>query len=263
TSTGIPISSGAHVKLPPPTLADGLAAADQQLAIKQIAGPSHPLEALVRRSVVAPLVLKISNLDSATSQTLKIYQVDLWFVAYGSLDRIGDEQFLKQQFEAEVSSSAEPSSPGLRAFSSEELAARHLTLSSDERLFAGKLVLFDRVRLNLAILAEQTRGSESVLVALMPDRRLDGDPQYPNTWEKLMRDSANKLEAEKPQPYRAAGGYVKATRLAEPSGAVFIEYHMAFEEPRSWFEGANLLRSKLPLICQDGVRKFRRRIAGP
>ena len=47
------------------------------------------------------------------------------------------------------------------------------------------------------------------------------------------------------------------------SGAVLVEYHLVFEEPQGWFGGSNLLRSKLPLVCQDGVRKFRRRMATP
>ena len=64
-----------------------------------------------------------------------------------------------------------------------------------------------------------------------------------------------------PQPYAGLGSYVKATRLAEPAGAVFIEYHVVFAEPQGWFHGANLLRSKLPIVAQDMVRKFRRKMA--
>jgi hypothetical protein len=44
---------------------------------------------------------------------------------------------------------------------------------------------------------------------------------------------------------------------------VFVEYHLVFDELPEWFNGANLLRSKLPIVCQDGVRKFRRRVSGP
>ena len=31
-----------------------------------------------------------------------------------------------------------------------------------------------------------------------------------------------------------------------------------FAEPTGWFEGANLLRSKLPLVVQNNVRNMRR-----
>jgi hypothetical protein len=79
----------------------------------------------------------------------------------------------------------------------------------------------------------------------------------------LVRDEAGKQKLGQPHPYHAAGGYLKATRLHEPAGAVLVEYHLTFDEPAGWFSGANLLRSKLPIVSQDGVRKFRRRFATP
>jgi hypothetical protein len=42
---------------------------------------------------------------------------------------------------------------------------------------------------------------------------------------------------------------------------LLIEVHMVFAEPKGWFEGRNLLRSKLPPVMQDSVRKFRRQLA--
>ena len=50
------------------------------------------------------------------------------------------------------------------------------------------------------------------------------------------------------------------TELIEPQGALFVEYHLVFDEPKAWFGGANLLRSKLPLMVQDNIRKFRREL---
>ena len=41
---------------------------------------------------------------------------------------------------------------------------------------------------------------------------------------------------------------------------MFIEYHVAFIEPEGWFHGTNLLRSKLPIVAQEMVRKFRRNL---
>jgi hypothetical protein len=34
--------------------------------------------------------------------------------------------------------------------------------------------------------------------------------------------------------------------------------HTAFHEPQGWFEGHNVLRSKLPLVTKENVRTFRR-----
>ena len=48
--------------------------------------------------------------------------------------------------------------------------------------------------------------------------------------------------------------------MAQPSDAMLIEYHVVFEEPEAWFQGANLLSSKLPLVIQDVVRSFRRKL---
>jgi hypothetical protein len=51
---------------------------------------------------------------------------------------------------------------------------------------------------------------------------------------------------------------MKVTRLAEPVGALFVEQHVVFAEPAGWFDGANLLRPKLPLVIQGKVRAMRR-----
>jgi hypothetical protein len=102
-----------------------------------------------------------------------------------------------------------------------------------------------------------------VVVAISIDPRFNADAQFPNSWRGITRGTGRSLQLGEVQPYQAAGGYMKASRLVQPSGALLIEYHLAFEEPQGWFNGSNLLRSKLPLLCQDGVRKFRRRMAAP
>jgi hypothetical protein len=76
----------------------------------------------------------------------------------------------------------------------------------------------------------------------------------------MTRTETGPLQLGSPSPYTAAGFYLKVTRLIEPAGAALIEYHMVFDEPNGWFGGANLLRSKLPLVIQEEVRNFRRRL---
>ena len=58
-------------------------------------------------------------------------------------------------------------------------------------------------------------------------------------------------------PYGGSGMYVKITKLAEPVGAVFVEQHIVYSEPTGWFDGANLLRSKLPPVVTISVRRMR------
>ena len=62
-------------------------------------------------------------------------------------------------------------------------------------------------------------------------------------------------------PYSGAGGYLKITRLHEPKGALFIEYHLIYSEPQGWFSGADPLTTKLPAIIQAEVRTFRRELS--
>ena len=80
--------------LPTPTMPDGLDQAGQRAAIAAIADANHPLESLERKTVVAPLILKVAGDDPAEKQrTLR--RVDLWFIAYGKLDTIANESFWK------------------------------------------------------------------------------------------------------------------------------------------------------------------------
>ena len=102
------------------------------------------------------------------------------------------------------------------------------------------------------------------LVAMRIDPRFDDDGQFPNRWLPLERDEAGTAEAGHSRtPITRRADTSRRRGLHKPAGAVLVEYHLAFDEPAGWFSGANLLRSKLPIVCQDGVRKFRRRLATP
>jgi hypothetical protein len=262
TTSGVRLVAGSSVQLPAPTLPDGLDAAAQRQAIGTITDAGHSFEALVRKSVLAPMVLKLSDVktDSGASTGRR---VDLWFVVYADLTRIADAEFLRQQFEAEAKPNTADNGLQLVALSPAELSSRNIVPATNERFFFGSIDLFDRVRLQTALRGYQTRAADSVLVAMAIDPRFDADRQFANSWRSVERDDSGRLQVGEPRPYDSAGGYVKATRLADPAGAVFVEYHLVFDELPEWFNGANLLRSKLPIVCQDGVRKFRRRVSGP
>ena len=121
------------------------------------------------------------------------------------------------------------------------------------------MALFNRVRICATMQAIQTRSADSLVLAAMLDPRFAADEQFPNCWRPISRDDNGRQHIGAAQPYRTAGWYCKATQLHEPAGALFVEFHVLFDEPVGWFNGANLLRSKLPMVVQEGVRKFRRR----
>ena len=91
-TVGVPLADGQAVKLPQPTLADGMTAAEQRQQIETIAEGRNSWEDLTRRSVVAPFILK--NL-AGRSRSAEGRRVDLWFVAYGSLDTLASDDFLR------------------------------------------------------------------------------------------------------------------------------------------------------------------------
>jgi hypothetical protein len=102
-----------------------------------------------------------------------------------------------------------------------------------------------------------TRKPASVVLACKVDPRFEKDAEYPNGWRSIERDAAAQLVYGPKQPYSGAGFYVRITKLAKPAGAIFVEYHSAFWEPKGWFDGENLLRAKLPTIANHEVKQFR------
>ncbi|HEY2146495.1 MAG TPA: hypothetical protein VGH32_01070 [Pirellulales bacterium] len=258
TKGGLPGARDAA--LPKPTMADGLDRSGQREAIARIADPNHPIEALERPLVVAPFVLKISG-DDEKSATLR--RIDLWFIAYGKLDRLADESFWKsarESFSGGEKENRELSTTRIGILSADELKTRGLKDPETEKHLTADMTLFNRVRICATMQAIQTRSADSLVLAAMLDPRFADDEQFPNCWRPISRDDNGRQHIGAAQPYRTAGWYCKATQLHEPAGALFVEYHVLFDEPVGWFNGANLLRSKLPMVVQEGVRKFRRQL---
>jgi hypothetical protein len=256
---GVP--GAGEVALPKPTLADGQDLAAQKAAIATIADENHPFEALARKSIVAPLLLKISGDDDADSATT-VRRVDVWFIAHGSMGEITDDAFWKHLKDSNGSDkeSHDATSGHVTLLTADDLKARGITDPADQRHIAADVTLFNRVRITGTMQAMQTRTKDSVLVAALLDPRFDRDRQYRNGWQAITHDDTGAPHLGDPQLYRTAGWYAKATRLSEPPDAIFVEYHILFDEPAGWFNGANLLRSKLPLVVQEAARKFRRRL---
>ncbi len=265
TEKGVTIGGQAY-RLPEVTMADGLAAAEQQKQLESIADERHPVESLVRRSVVAPFSLKIATLKDDDGEAGTARAVDLWFVAYGDIEKITSDGVLEFLQDVRGGDKEKPSDdPGEAAFlTDDEIAAQKLTPPGvdpkSERYFFNTFELLDRLRLRATRQAVVTSSGKSVLVAIRFDPRFDADSQRPNTWQPLSRNDLGQMVAGDPQPYSATGSYLKITPLAEPAQALFIEYHLIFDEPPGWFRGANLLRSKLPVMIEDVVRKARRRL---
>lgn len=263
---GVTMSDGTSVKLPSPTMPDGLDANRQKEVLARLADANHPLEELLRRSVVAPFELSVRPVTTPGGKAAA-RAIDVHFIVYGSQEAMKSYDFLEPLTRLGGGKQAGPESSQSGMLKSEVLAKRGIKISpqpgAEEGLYFATASLFDSVELSATRRILVTRLPESLTIAAMIDPRFNGDPKYPNQWRPMRRDldDPNKVTFGPPQGYAHAGFYGKITRLAEPNDAMLIEYHAVFEEPEAWFRGANLLSSKLPLVIQDVVRSTRAKLA--
>lgn len=259
---GVVLGDRETIKLPKPVLADGLDGARQRQAIEALLAGRYEWDEFTRKSVVSPLLLKIGDGEPAAGQVSR--RVDLYFVAYGELELLRDDQKLQEHLNLASAGDIEADGRKMKVLSADELKRRNLTSAQeigDPRWVAVEATLLGKVQLNLTTRNEKAENGETLVLASILDPKFASDGEYPNSWHSITIDDAGRRQIGPPQPYPGLGSYVKATRLAEPEGAVFIEYHLVYAEPEGWFHGANLLRSKLPIVAQDVVRKLRRKMA--
>jgi hypothetical protein len=242
---GLAVGPGLRAKLPSPTMSDGLDAAGQRAVIAALIRDDCSYEDFTRRSAVTPQRLRIRDVTPSDPEA-PARGVDVWFVAY-------DDKFVGW-----LASAAKGAGTG-KALTKEHLRKRGIGFA-DDTPEAYRHVEFDflgKVHLRATVRVVWTRTDESVLIAAEVDPRFLGDPEFPNQWQTVVREGGvRKLGPA--NSWGGAGFYMKITRLAEPAGAVFVEQHVVFAEPTGWFDGANLLRSKLPLVVQSSVRTTRR-----
>jgi hypothetical protein len=255
---GVAVSARNRATLPAPTMADGLDPKAQADVLKKLAGDRHPVEELVRRSVVAPHVYQFRDVRPSDPGA-PAYGVDVWFIAYGDLKKLAQKD-VNSYF------SANRKEVQAHVLTGGELARRKLSPRPGDgpegRYVHSVYPLLDRVQVEMTTFTTVSRTADSILVATRLDPRFAGDPQFPNRWREIRRDEGtDKPTLGPPHPYDCTALYLKITRLAEPKGALLVEYHRVSTEPKEWFRGANLLRSKLPILIQSEVRAFRREAA--
>lgn len=254
---GVALGGGHRGKLPVPTMPDGLDAAAQKKVISEVIGNDYSWEEFTRRSVVAPQVLRIRDITPSLPDA-PARGVDVWFVVHGDLSATDDDGFRNRLLRAGRESGGDSQGGEIRA---EELASRGIVLSPEaarqESYGHFAFDFLDRVRLRAAGRAVWSRTPESLLIAAEIDPRFTNDQQFPNQWQPLTKEGGM-VKVGPPSPWSGAAFYLKITRLHEPSGALFVELHILFVEPVGWFDGANLLRSKLPPAVQTIVRNMRR-----
>jgi hypothetical protein len=252
-------------RLRPPTLADGLNAAQQQAAIEAVLalkrGPALTFAKFARfegTGVNAPYVMVID--EPKYGQGVPGHSIDLWFVVRGALAKVADPKFLKDQFKPDKNDK-------LDTLSAADLAHRKIAPQNlkgvRESYVWGQFRVFPtdvRVLVSGTCRLTQTTSKTSSILAGIVDPRFDQDPKFANQWQPVLGTAGGQLQLGNPTIYHASGGYTKITELVDPSGVLLVEYHFVYDEPQGWFNGNDLLRPKLLAETPDDVRLFRRKV---
>lgn len=245
------VVADADAPLPAPTFADGQSADEQRAALRSLVASDRAVDDLLRDSVTAPFVLKLRD-DTADGVTTR--SGDLYFALHVGLDAIDPARL-------DASADSGPVEAGNMRFETKLLRATDLpglpAPVPGEWYAHSTGRLLDRIAVESTDHATATRSAESLIVASRTDPRFDRHEKYPNRWAPIDR----KAGVGSPQPYGGGRGYAKATALKGTPGVTILEVHFAFREPKAWFDGAPILRSKLGLIAQDQIRRLRRELA--
>ena len=253
---GLTVGPDTRARFPAPTMADGLTPAQQAAVIKTLIAADYEVEEFTRKSVVAPQLLKVRNITPSDPKA-PARGFDVWFVGYGNFDATEDEKFVDRV----VNAGREGNDGKGRELTRDELGRRKIVLSAEdakrERLATFHGDFLEKVRIQGVGRVVWSKTAESVVVAGVIDPRFGEDAEFPNRWRSIIKD-AGEVKFGDPHPYSGAGFYMKVTKLTEPAGAMFFELHVVFAEPNGWFDGAPLLRAKLPIAVQTTVRAMRR-----
>jgi hypothetical protein len=255
-------ADGATYKLPEPRLRDGMAADAQRAAMRELAGSDQRLDELLRDSVTAPYLIKVHDVKGADA-TIRV--VDLSFVVSGDIAEVDPAREAARTDEKEVE--AGNMVMRTRMLKPEELRTAGIAPPPSQEgpgpstWYAhvhGRLL--DRIEFDVTNQVVATRTGESMVVASRTDPAFDKPGPFSNGWRPVGAEkTAGAADASK--PYAGGISYTKISRLAFRPGALLVEMHGAFVEPRDWFQGAPILRSKFSVVAQDQIRSLRRELA--
>jgi hypothetical protein len=252
--TGITIGD-AKVKFPAPLLVDGLSAAKQTEIIKSLIAADYDYSEFTRDSITARHMLKIGDVKPADPK-MPGRAVNVYFIVHADFKVLEDDKFLDK-----LTGNNKGGAAKTVPLTDADLKKRNIALPNAKVKNEGyghvEFDFLDKVRLKATGHAIWSRNSESVVAAAEIDPRFQDDKEFPNEWRSMTR-SDGEMKLGPAHPWTGAGMYLKVTKLQEPAGALFVEQHIIFSEPTLWFDGANLLRSKLPIAIQESVRTMRR-----
>jgi hypothetical protein len=258
---GVGLGAGRPRVFPPALMADGLTAAQQQQKLRALCvgpDPRKPLLAyddVIDRDAAAAYYFDNRAINPSDPKA-PAYSVDIWFVTYGDLAKIAKRDPL--QLFGTSPSDAVTTELDKEALEERKITPLRLRPPLRERYVNTVADLLNTVKLSLTNHAVVSQSGDSLVVASKVDPRFNGDKEYPNMWQMLPEGlEANPKAPKGPQPIDVGAFYLKITRLAQPQGALFVEFHQVSTEPKAWFNGGPVLRGKIPLEVNKRVKDFR------
>jgi hypothetical protein len=251
--------AGKNIVFPPPLLSDTDTPDAERTALRTLTASEGALQELLRNSVTAPQILKLRDEKAPDGTVIRI--AELWFAVHAQLEEIDTSQVGGRAAETK------PVEAGNMRFSSrlipdDDLKKKGITASDPKLEWYVHAIgdLLDRIHVEATDHVRATRSDRSWVFASRTDTRFDDDMQYPNQWTELERSGQPKASAA---PKRFAGGAstTRISRMVSLPGVLLVEGRFAFAEPRAWFDGAPILRSKIALVAQDQIRRLRRELA--
>jgi hypothetical protein len=254
TTTGIVFPDGTSVVLEPPAWNSSLAPDDRRAVLDKIAGEAG-WERFSRNSHVAPIEIDLQSLKNDSGQRVG-HAVYVAFVAHIELEQLRDKELMKKVFPSNAASD-DSGQYHAAEISDDQLLASGIQERPENTSYIGiKVPLLDRVLVEGCLRTQVIESDERITLSAMLDQRFsETDSSSPsNRWSSL----TDTEDAKSYHPYQGVAGYLSIAPLDEPKGASLVEARFVIHEPIDWFRGSSLLRSKLPLMIQESVRKFRR-----
>lgn len=251
---GVEVVGGSWVPLPEPVVRLDVDQSATDLA--GLAGPAG-WERFAADAVTAPVTVAI---EPASVDGVRLgHRVRSAFTLRAPLERLRADEALRRS----LGSGEDGKGSTARPLAAEELREAGITAAAGEQFVWIELVLLNRVMIRGVVRAVSTERPDGVEVAWQFDPRLGDHERWRATWSRI-EDNELGSRAEGPrQSYQGSGGIVTVRRLSAEAGVdlLVVESRAVIGEPEAWFQGSNLLRSKMPLAAQEGVRTLRRRLA--
>jgi hypothetical protein len=247
-----------HVAFPAPLLTDSVTPDAERAILHKLAGSDSAVREFLRNAVTAPQILKLRDEKAADGTIIRV--AELYFAVHARLEDI-DPGRLGRREEDGKPVEAGNMKLSTRRMSDEALKERGIARQDPKLEWYTHTsgTLLDKIEVESTDRARSTQSAASWVFASRTDLRFDGDKQYPNRWKSVGLGAAK--QSGSPNKFDGGASTTRISRLASSPETLFVECHFAFAEPRAWFDGAPILRSKISIVAQDQIRRLRREFA--